>query len=43
MKTKSITDAAYRQICGAFRERYGDLAGWAQQFLFYEDLMRNRG
>jgi N-glycosylase/DNA lyase len=43
MKTKSITDSAYRQICGAFRERYGDLAGWAQQVLFYEDLMRACG
>jgi len=43
MRTKSITDAAYRKICGAFYDRYGGLAGWAQQLLFYEDLMRTRG
>ena len=39
---KTITDAIYRRVAGAFAERYGDLAGWAQQFLFYEDLLRTR-
>jgi len=43
MKAKSITDAVYRRIVEAFRERYGELAGWAQQFLFYEDLLRSWG
>lgn len=42
LTTKSITDAAYRRITEAFAERYGDLSGWAQQFLFYEDLLRTR-
>lgn len=40
MKAKSITDGVYRRIVEAFRERYGCYAGWAQQFLFYEDLLR---
>jgi N-glycosylase/DNA lyase len=42
MKAKSITDAVYRRIIAVFEERYGALAGWAQQFLFYEDLLRTR-
>ena len=42
MKAKSITDAVYRRIQETFWQRYGDLAGWAQQFLFYEDLLRSR-
>lgn len=42
MKAKSITDAVYRRIVEAFRTRYGAYAGWAQQFLFYEDLLRSR-
>lgn len=42
LTTKSITDAAYRKICDEFARRYGSLAGWAQQFLYYEDLLRTR-
>ena len=42
MKAKSITDAVYRRIQSAFACRYGDYAGWAQQFLYYEDLLRTR-
>lgn len=42
MTAKSITDGVYRRIVEAFRERYGEYAGWAQQFLFYEDLLRSR-
>jgi N-glycosylase/DNA lyase len=42
MKAKSITDSVYRRIVDAFSERYGELAGWAQQYLFYEDLLRSR-
>lgn len=42
MRTRTITDAAYRRVCAEFQRRYGALAGWAQQFLFYEDLMRTR-
>jgi N-glycosylase/DNA lyase len=40
--TKTITTTAYDRIAGFFRDRFGDLAGWAQQFLFYEDLLRSR-
>ncbi len=42
LTTKTITDAVYRRIIAAFAERYGGLAGWAQQFLYYEDLLRTR-
>lgn len=42
MKAKSMTDGVYRQIVEAFREHYGRYAGWAQQFLFYEDLLRGK-
>jgi N-glycosylase/DNA lyase len=42
MNAKSVTDGVYRQIVEAFGERYGELAGWAQQFLYYEDLLRSR-
>lgn len=39
---KSITDAVYRRVVNAFEERYGQYAGWAQQFLYYDDLLRSR-
>ncbi len=39
---KSLTNGLYDRIAAAFTERYGLLAGWAQQFLFYEDLLRSR-
>ena len=42
MKAKSITDSVYRRIGAEFAARYGRYAGWAQQFLFYEDLLRTR-
>ncbi len=42
MKAKSVTDGVYARVVEAFRERYGELAGWAQQFLYYEDLLRSR-
>ncbi|NLN76328.1 MAG: 8-oxoguanine DNA glycosylase [Armatimonadetes bacterium] len=40
LNTKSMTDGVYRAIVKAFRDRYDGLAGWAQQFLYYEDLLR---
>lgn len=42
MKAKSITDGVYKLICEEFIRRYGKYAGWAQQFLYYEDLLRTR-
>ncbi len=40
----SLTDAKYRAVGEFFRGRFGRLAGWAHQFLFYENLLhwRNR-
>lgn len=42
LKTKTITTAAYAKIMRVFHERFGPYAGWAQEFLFYEDLLRGR-
>lgn len=36
---RSVTETVYRRIAEVFAERYGVLAGWAQQFLYYEDLI----
>ena len=33
-----LSDRVYRQTAGAFRERFGGLAGWAQQFLFLGEI-----
>jgi len=39
-KGKALTDKRY-EIAGAFfRDRWGDLAGWAHQYLFYSRLFR---
>ncbi len=38
---KSLTETVYKRIAKVFAERYGALAGWAQQFLYYEDLILN--
>ncbi len=40
LKTKTLTDGVYRCITNVFSQRYGKYAGWAQQFLYYEDLIR---
>lgn len=37
---KTVTSAAYRRISTFFREHFGKYAGWAQQYLYYEDLVR---
>ncbi|MGQ9454400.1 MAG: DNA glycosylase [Armatimonadota bacterium] len=42
LNTSSLTKGLYECIACAFRERYGMWAGWAQQFLFYEDLLRTK-
>jgi N-glycosylase/DNA lyase len=36
---KAVTAVRYRAIGDLFRERFGDLAGWAQQYLFFENLL----
>lgn len=42
LTTKTITASAYEKIVGVFREKFGEYAGWAQELLYYEDLMRGR-
>ncbi len=37
---KTLTDKTYAEISLAFRERFGDHAGWAQQYLFYNELLQ---
>lgn len=39
---KSLTEARYRQVGAALRERFGPLSGWAHQYLFYDNLLRWR-
>ena len=38
LSTQSLTPAAYAQIGDLLRTRYGPYAGWAQQYLFYQDI-----
>jgi N-glycosylase/DNA lyase len=40
---KSLTDSAYNTVAQAFRDRFGDLAGYAQNFLFYEHFSNHWG
>ena len=42
VKTRTVTPALYDRIGALFREKFGRYAGWAQQFLYYEDLLRGR-
>ena len=42
INAKSMTVGVYNRISEVFIERYGKYAGWAQQFLYYEDLLRTR-
>ena len=39
---KAVTDVRYRQLGDFLRERFGDLTGWAHQYLFYENLLNWR-
>lgn len=41
MKAKSVTAGVYDKVINAFQERFGKLAGWAQQFLYMEDIKRH--
>ena len=38
IKCKTITNSVYKCIRRAFLDKYGEYAGWAQQFLFLDDL-----
>ena len=39
---KPMTDTRYRMIGDHFRSRFGSLAGWAHQYLFYDNLLNWR-
>lgn len=40
MKQKTLTPAVYQQIVSYFQQRFGPYAGWAQEYLFYDDLIK---
>ncbi len=40
---KSLTTLAYNTVSAAFRDRFGDLAGYAQNFLFYDHFSNHWG
>jgi len=38
-KNKALTDARYREASEFMRARFGRYGGWAQQYLFYENML----
>lgn len=38
LRHKTLTPTVYDTLAGLFRDRFGDYAGWAQQYLFYDEL-----
>ncbi len=40
VRSRTLTDTVYRELSDLFRERFGHFAGWAQQYLFLEDLQK---
>lgn len=38
---KTLTEKVYRQIADFFQQKFGRYAGWAQEYLFYDDLLRH--
>lgn len=41
-KGKSLTASRYRAVGDHFREKFGSLAGWAHQYLFYDRILDYR-
>lgn len=39
---KTLTPRVYQQIVDYFQQKFGRYAGWAQQYLFYDDLLRHK-
>lgn len=39
LTAKAVTPAVYERVVKELQERFGELAGWAQQFLYYEDVL----
>jgi N-glycosylase/DNA lyase len=42
LKAKTLTPSVYDTLARLFRERFGPYAGWAQQYLFLDELWKNR-
>lgn len=40
MAARSLTPRVYSAIADAYRDRFGNYAGWAQQYLFFGELRR---
>ncbi len=38
LSQKSLTPIVYETLAGALRQRFGQYTGWAQQYLFFDDL-----
>ncbi len=41
-KGLAVTEKRYREATEAFRKRFGKLAGWAHQYLFYDNVLNWR-
>lgn len=41
-KQKTLTPAVYQQIVDYFQEKFGPYAGWAQEYLYYDDLLQSK-
>ena len=42
LQGKTLTPAVYQRIVDYFQGTFGSYAGWAQEYLFYDDLLRRR-
>lgn len=40
LATKTLTSSVYQTLGDLFRERFGPYAGWAQQYLFYDEMKK---
>jgi N-glycosylase/DNA lyase len=43
MNAKTLTSTVYKRIAEAIRDKFGPYAGWAQQFLYYDELLNWSG
>lgn len=41
-KQKTLTPAVYNQIISYFQYKFGPYAGWAQEYIFYDDLLKRQ-
>ncbi len=41
-KGKSVTASRYKAVGDMFRDKFGELAGWAHQYLFYDRVLARR-